>query len=207
MKTPLVSVLKIGHRETDGYDIVLTPVSTNREGRIFSPFFLGPVLLPSCNGSKERDAFHNVENAWQFSKVYGGKGHLDYDNELTHKYHAWRQGGMESETAHRYPMGRGAVPAFSIYGKRRLSYITARKVIYTPYYARLIADIPMLAKLRTEYRKGAKILLLDYDASAEQSKMAFDELVNWQGRKMGHSYVIRESIINDDPNWYRKLVL
>ena len=48
MKTPLVSVLKIGHKDTDGYDIVLKPVSRDSEGRVFSPFFLGPVSLPSC---------------------------------------------------------------------------------------------------------------------------------------------------------------
>lgn len=33
MKTPLVSVLKIGHKDTDGYDIVLKPVSRDSEGR------------------------------------------------------------------------------------------------------------------------------------------------------------------------------
>jgi hypothetical protein len=206
MKTPLVSVLKIGHKDTDGYDIVLKPVSRDSEGRVFSPFFLGPVSLPSCVGGP-RDVFHNFENAWQYSKVYPKAGHLDWENNITDKYLEWRQKGVEMEQAQRYPMGRGQVPAFSVFGRRRLSYITARKVIYTPFYARLIADVPMLAELRAEYRKGAKILLLDFDASIDQSKAAFDELINWPHRKMGHSYVLRESIIRDDPNWYRKIIL
>ena len=65
----------------------------------------------------------------------------------------------------------------------------------------------MLEELRAEYRKGAKILLLDFDASIDQSKATFDELINWPHRKMGHSYVLRESIIRDDPDWYRKIIL
>lgn len=206
MKTPLVSVLKIGHKDTDGYDIVLKPVSRDSEGRVFSPFFLGPVSLPSCVGGP-RDVFHNFENAWQYSKVYPKAGHLDWENNITDKYLEWRQQGVDMEKAQRYPMGRGQVPAFSIFGRRRLSYITARKVIYTPFYARLIADVPMLVELRAEYRKGAKILLLDFDASIDQSKAPFDELINWPHRKMGHSYVLRESIIRDDPDWYRKIIL
>lgn len=88
MKTPLVSVLKIGHKDTDGYDIVLKPVSRDSEGRVFSPFFLGPVSLPSCVGGP-RDVFHNFENAWQYSKVYPKAGHLDWENNITDKYLKW----------------------------------------------------------------------------------------------------------------------
>lgn len=206
MKLPLVSVLKIGHRDTDPYDIVLSPVSRDKEGRVLSPFVLGPLALPSCVGG-EPDMFQNFENAWQFSKVYEKSGHLDWQGNLTEKYLNWRASGGASTKAQRYPMGRGAVPSFSIFGTRRLSYVAARKVIYTPYYARLIEDVPLLKKLRAEYRKGAKILLLDFDASREQSEARFAELINWPSRKMGHSYVLRESIINDDPKWYRKIIL
>ena len=105
MKTPLVSVLKIGHKDTDGYDIVLKPVSRDSEGRVFSPFFLGPVSLPSCVGGP-RDVFHNFENAWQYSKVYPKAGHLDWENNITDKYLEWRQKGADMEQAQRYPMGR-----------------------------------------------------------------------------------------------------
>lgn len=207
MKTPLVHVLKIGPINLDPYDIVLSPVSTNKEGRVFSPFIIGPVRLPAIEGASNPSVFQNFENAWQFSKVYSSLGHLDAFGNLTDKYRTWRRRGIIDTTAHRYPAGRNAVPQFSVFGKRRLSYITARKMLYVPYYMRHIKDVPMLDELRAEYRKGAKILLMDFDASEVQNKRDFQQNVDDPNRKLGHAYVLREAIIRDDSKWYRKIIL
>ena len=80
MKTPLVHVLKIGPINLDPYDIVLSPVSTNKEGRVFSPFIIGPVRLPAIEGASNPSVFQNFENAWQFSKVYSSLGHRPIGN-------------------------------------------------------------------------------------------------------------------------------
>jgi len=73
--------------------------------RGLSPFFAGPVDL--YGGYSAR----NVENAWQFSKVY--KQHINEEGSPTEEYFEWAKRGWSDDWAHRYPMGKGAIPQYS----------------------------------------------------------------------------------------------
>lgn len=205
-----VHVMPYSHSyDASDYDLVCRPLSTskNPDERSLSPFFLTPnlALSPFKGASRE---FHCVENLWQYSKVYGGEfGHVDHEGKLTLKFYAWWERGAAETVARRYPAGKGRKPLFSVHGKLRLSYLSARKAIYVPQYAAAIKDVDMFHFLRKEYRKGARILLLEYDARNIKNNMSFAELVDDPSFKMGHSYVLRESIINSDPMWYRKLIV
>ena len=75
---------------------------------------LGPVPLYSEMWSQ------NMENAWQYAKVYA-----QYEFDMN-AYWAWAQAGWNNPWAVRYPMGKGARPAYSLWAGDRLDYIAAR---------------------------------------------------------------------------------
>jgi hypothetical protein len=76
-----------------------------------SPFFLGPCELYDGYTSK------NVENAWQFSKVYSD--HVDVNGKIRDdEYFEWALKGWNNKQAFRYPMGKGKLSLFSYWGVR-----------------------------------------------------------------------------------------
>src|SRR5574342_482141 len=85
--------------------LINTTSRSNNWSRELSPFFLGPVKLPNGYTSL------NVENAWQFSKVY--KEHVDINGNPSEAYWEWAIRGWSSEWACRYPMGKGVKPEYS----------------------------------------------------------------------------------------------
>lgn len=200
-----IDVLRINAKPKDDYDIVMPTVSRS-EGRQLSPFVLGPVKLPRpIKGAA--NTFTCLENAWQYAKAYRSLGHVDDGFNLTPAFYNWWEVGCNSRKPERYPAGKGACPAFSVFGRLRLSYVAARKAIYAPIYASLVEETKLFRELQREYRKGARILLLDYDASYEQSELQFTTIINMRERKMGHAYVLREHIVNTNPFWYKTLIL
>ena len=97
-------------------------VDTTSKGGVWaglSPFTLGPCPLYGGRSSL------NMENAWQFAKVY--KQHATPSGEPTAAYWEWAEKGWADRWAHRYPMGKGAVPLYSLWDGERLSYVEARR--------------------------------------------------------------------------------
>ncbi|GAH64165.1 unnamed protein product [marine sediment metagenome] len=64
---------------------------------------LSPFMLPAPPAK-------NLENLWQFSKVY--LEHL-VDDVIQPVWFQWRDNGWVDKRAHRYPMGKGRKPEFS----------------------------------------------------------------------------------------------
>lgn len=204
------TVVAIGMRDKEpkNADLVLSPVSTDSEWSSLSPFFLGPCRTP------DGTLFANMENLWQFSKVYDQ--HLDmagdlYHGEINADWWAWHMHGARQQKARRYPMGKGAVPLFSKWGSLRLSYVNARKVIYIPQYARLVEQQKLYRKLVRAYARGANIVLRDFDAydifSAYEDKHWVNAIQN-KDRKFGHGFVIALCIkFHQTPLWYDNWVL
>jgi hypothetical protein len=79
---------------------------------------VGPIVANGLN-------CWNVENAWQFSKVY--PEHVGADNEPTPEYFRWRGAGYDNKWASRYPKGKGTKPLYSLWSGEKLDYIAARK--------------------------------------------------------------------------------
>lgn len=203
-----VKVLQIRDQAQREYDIELTPVSKDPEWSELSPFFLGPCRTP------DGTLFHNMENLWQFSKVY--PEHLDKYREINADWWTWHKQGAEQESAQRYPMGksRAAQTQFSRWGSLRLSYVAARKLIYVPEYAKLLEAHPKFRRLRREYKKGASILIRDYDAHdidkvyAGSNKNPWLEALNNPKRKFGHGFVMGMALMFwDKPRWYEQWVI
>lgn len=149
-----------------------------------SPFYLGPVKLYNNFESK------NVENAWQFCKVY--KKFIT-NNEITQEYFDWAIAGWNDTFAHRYPMGKNAIPEFSLWENERLGYIDARKKIYIPLYSSAVLKSEAFDKLYNLclMNKNKDIYLLDFDAyNYKELGMSIDDVINCKSRKMGHAFVL-----------------
>lgn len=206
MKKNLGSVLTASMNETVDeslYDIEVIPVSKSVRYSSLSPFFLGPVIASGYS-------FSNLENAWQYSKVYKHLGHLNSKGRLTHAFWEWMHTGENHTKADRYPAGKGAVPEFSIFNiNTRLSYVTARALMYIPWYASLIEEQKDFQDLVDMYESGKRILIRDYDCyRIDCVDDWFDAVRKNPHKKMGHGFVLAESILrNRDRGWYNRLIV
>lgn len=157
-----------------------------------SPFYLGPVKL------YEEYTAINMENAWQFSKVY--KEHVDDDNNPTEKYFKWAKEGWESDRAFRYPMGKGKKPLYSLWEGNKYEYVEARKKIYIPLYAAAVQKTDAFRKLKQVYAAFGDIVLWDFDGYDHRAKnMTYQQVIDSTTNKCGHAFVLAmllEGVIN-----------
>lgn len=164
----------------------LTLDTTSRSG-LWSE--LSPFLLPGG----ELYAGHksvNMENAWQFAKLYAK--HADDRGEPTAAYWEWARAGWADAKAHRYPMGKGARPLHSWWDEEKLGYIEARKRIYAPLYSRAVERTEAFGTLQqmlaTEERD---IYLRDWDGYDHlKLGQSIGQVANNPARKMGHAFVL-----------------
>lgn len=167
----------------DGATVINTTSRSSNWSKGLSPFFVGPVDL--YDGYKS----YNLENAWQFSKVY--YNHVDEQDNPTQEYFDWAQKGWDSIRAHRYPMGKGSVPLFSYWDGAKLTYIEARKKIYIPLYAQAVQKTFAFQKLKKMHEAGEDLYLWDFDGYNHRALgLSYEEVINDPNRKMGHAFVI-----------------
>jgi len=139
-----------------------------------------------------------MENAWQFAKVYAV--HLDRDDQPTDAYWEWAQAGWANQRAERYPMGKGAVPRYSLWDGEHLDYIEARKKIYGPLYIQAVQRTAGWQHLLELYESSTELYLRDWDGwSMERHNMAtLTDVLNNPFRKMGHAFVLK-MLLESDP--------
>lgn len=209
--TQRIYVAQLNQRITIPGAIEVHPLSSNATWCELSPFYLGPCKTP------DGVVFENMENLWQFSKAYDTTfaRHLHKIRggyNVTPEFFKWREAGSMRSDAVRYPMGKGAKPAFSYWKTPKrpamhLDYITARKLIYAPVYAKLAAKTDAYAKLKRFYKKGKVLILRDFDAH-HQVLFADDwiKYLNDPARKMGHAYVLA-MMLEYGEKFYKQLTI
>lgn len=163
--------------------VVNTTSRSDNYGRGLSPFLIGPCKLYNGFSSK------NMENAWQFSKVF--EYFLEEDNSVGERYFKWAQNGWNDIKAHRYPMGRGAKPLYSYWDDEKLGYIEARKKIYIPLYKEAVSKTFAWQKLKDLYHNNEIIYLQDFDAhNLAPNTFNYSDLWDNTNIKVGHAYVL-----------------
>jgi len=172
--------------QLDKRDVVVTVSKSNDWSKGLSPFVLGPCKLYGDYVAK------NMENSWQFAKVY--PEHIE-GGEIAPSYFEWAKKGWEDSRAHRYPMGKGAIPEFSYWDGEKLSYVEARKKIYIPLYYKAVKETFAFARLRDIYEEqkaeGRNLYLIDFDAYRHKSMgMSYKDVIHCAERKMGHAFVL-----------------
>jgi hypothetical protein len=154
-----------------------------------SPFYLGPVDL--YDGHIAR----NVENAWQYSKVYAQ--HAD-EKGPTIDYWTWAQYGWARERADRYPMGKGVKPLYSWWDGQKFPYVEARKKIYAPLYAKAVEKSDAYKQLAEIYKDKKEIWLWDFDGyDYHKEGMTLKDVLNCESKKMGHAFVLAMLLQNE----------
>lgn len=150
-----------------------------------SPFFLGPV-----KDEKTGLEAKNIENFWQFQKVYhtvkkqnqkktlnGEKNtiwshpeevHVKKENdeyEPNQEWFAWRKKGFENAYAVRRPTGpkKNGLPLYSYYDGKKLSYIESRMAIYIPFYKKLARETQVYKDILEMLKNGKNVMLIDLD--------------------------------------------
>lgn len=158
-------------------------------GKGLSPFFVGPIDL------YENYKSINMENAWQFSKVY--QYYLEENEDVGERYFKWAQDGWNDVRAHRYPMGKGIKPIFSYWNGEKLDYVMARKRIYIPLYANAVQKTQAWQELKNLYNSTESIYLWDFDAhNLTPGNFDYWELWNNPNIKVGHAYVLAMMLEN-----------
>lgn len=200
MKThPNIKVVGPGYKPREGDVVIDTTSRASSWSRGLSPFVLGPVKMPS--GWPVVWA-HNVENVWQFSKVYPEhmKPGMTFIGEanISLTFWSWAVRGWSDIYAHRYPMGRKKKPLFSLWkldGKYvRLNYVEARWHIYIPIYSKAVHRTDAYSRLRREYltmKWRQTLCLWDFDGYDHKEKgMDLCDVSSSPMKKMGHAFVL-----------------
>lgn len=158
--------------------------TTSRSKSPFSPFL---------SGCKHPIRANRMENAWQYSKVYTQHDNNGRPNEWWEK---WRETGLNKFWADRYPAGKGAVPLYTWFNDQQLDYIEARKQLYVPLYRDMLqSDSAQYAMDNiVDMLKRTDVYLRDFDGYNDPNK-TFEEILNDPTKKMGHSFVLREIIL------------
>jgi len=178
------ALYKFANNPYGGYEIDTT--SNSGAFRDLSPFVLPIINTPLISSE-------NFENLWQFSKVY--KLHLGPDGNPSTEWYNWHAMGLEDKRAHRYPMGKGAIPEYSFWFGEKLGYIEARKRIYASVYSENVIHTNAFDKLSHQYqqclRNDQTLILRDYDAYDHIAlNMSLVDVINNPKRKMGHAFVL-----------------
>ncbi len=168
-------------------EAINTTSTSKTWSRGLSPFLIGPV--PTCAGLSSK----NMENAWQYAKVY--PGHVGVDGNPTPEYFQWAKAGWADPRARRYPMGKGAVPSYSYWNGKKLTYVEARKEIYIPLYVAAVKKTDAFSKLVDEWHEANEqerdMWLWDFDVYDYRSLgMTLEEVRDCSDRKMGHAFVL-----------------
>lgn len=179
----MITVAPLWHKEFPEDAVVID--TTSKGTKDLSPFYLGPVIVEPFE--EQYYVSLNMENAWQFSKCY-----KDYDKQVPEDWLRWARQGWADKRAYRYPMGKGAVPEYSIHRGKRLGYIEARKVIYGPLYMKNVIKTKAFVEILKRHRAGDNIWLLDYDAYITDDD--HDTIVNNADKKMGHAFWLKRAL-------------
>lgn len=186
----------VSYKESPMYsrdeNFVNTTSRSDNWGIGLSPFLNGP--CPLYDGAPCTEA-KNVENAWQYSKVY--KNYVDYYGNPTEEYFKWAKIGFLTQKGIRYPMGKGAKPLYSFWNGEKLGYIEARKKIYIPVYSATVGKSEAFQKLISFYKEKREITLWDFDGYDHDALgISLDEVINNPNMTMGHAFVLKKMLLD-----------
>lgn len=197
--------------QTDGFK----NVNVHSTGRgVFVQLFpakLGPINVKSLVGASVR--VHNIENLWQFSKVY--ESDIDHDTEepsadwVARRDKGWAdpQGYLSVMKKEDVIGGKGddddtpvIKPRFFMWGNTQLSFLKARRSIFCRAYASLVVKTEGYRKLVAMIQKGINIQILSdtgYDY-AGQGRTLY-QCLNDPNQVFGHEFVLAGLLTGNEP--------
>lgn len=198
-----------------------------------SPFHLGPVrevdVFPDVEFQHVRDLTalpdsrlpepmraQNVENYWQYGKIFSELGHAPRNAE----WQRFRQNGYKKKTADRHPEGtvtkkknggkvrtRYRKATSSMYMNVEMGYVESRKKIYAPVYAYYAKRTEVFERLKELVNAGTSVMIVDYDIlptkeAYEVTTEFLTERINDPQHPFGHGYVLAGLLAGIRPSQY-----
>ncbi len=153
---PTLYNLSFKHEVPENSVVINVTSYSDSFGRMLSPFNVGPVSL--YNGYWA----HNIENAYQFAKIYGE--YADENGEPTNAYWRWAQAGWENKKPIKYPLGAWNVCLHHWWKGRKLNRLEAQNEIFLPLYREAVVKTKEFKHLKELYETTDKnIVLLDFE--------------------------------------------
>jgi hypothetical protein len=153
-------------------------------GRHFSPFNLGPVDLYDGYVAK------NIENAYQFSKVY--QVHNDINDHPSKDYWDWAKAGWDNPAPIKYPFGAWTKHLYHWWYNKKLTNLEAQNQIFLPLYKKAVIKTPAFEKLKYFYETSNKDLyLLDYEGYDHRFlEKSWDDVINNPNWPVGQAFAL-----------------
>lgn len=168
-------------------DNVLSMDVTSRSstwGRHFSPFNLGPVDLYGGYVAK------NIENAYQFSKVYAEYSTVD-ELPAPH-YWEWAKNGWDNPKPIKYPMGVWNKHLYHWWDGKKLTHLEAQNQIFLPLYKKAVVKTKAFEKLKWFYENSVKdIYLIDFEGYDHRFlEKTWDQVVSNPDMPVGQAFAL-----------------
>jgi hypothetical protein len=180
----MIYAVSFKHKIPEG---VLSMDVTSRSdtwGRRFSPFNLGPVDLYDGYVSQ------NIENAFQFSRVYAEYSTVD-ELPATH-YWEWAQAGWANPKPIKYPLGVWNKHLYHWWDGKKINGVEAQNQIFLPLYKKAVVDTPAFKKLQDFYKNSGKdIYLIDFEGYDHRFlEKSWDQVINDPNRPVGQAFAL-----------------
>lgn len=179
-------IYAVSHKHKIPEDALSMDVTSRSDtwGRHFSPFNLGPVNLYDGYTAK------NIENAYQFTKVYAE--YSTVDGLPSPHYWEWAKIGWNEHKPIKYPMGVWNKHLYHWWDGRKLSNLEAQNQIFLPLYKQAVVKTPAFEKLKNFYEKSGKdIYLIDFEGYDHRFlEKTWDQVVSDPDRPVGQAFAL-----------------
>lgn len=168
-------------------DNVLSMDVTSRSstwGRHLSPFNLGPVDL------YDGYVAHNIENAFQYSRVYAEYSTVD-ELPAPH-YWEWAKAGWANPKPVKYPMGAWNKHLYHWWDGKKITNLEAQNQIFLPLYKKAVIKTAAFEKLKLFYENSKQdIYLIDFEGYDHRFlEKNWDDVVNDINRPVGQAFAL-----------------
>ncbi len=157
---------------------------SNTWGKHFSPFNLGPVDLYDGHWA------YNIENAFQFSRVYAEYSTVD---ELpAQHYWEWAKKGWQNPHPIKYPLGVWSKHLYHWWQNKKLTNLEAQNQIFLPLYKKAVIKSTAFQRLKEMYESSKEdIYLIDFEGyNHRYLEKSWDQVVNDIDRPVGQAFAL-----------------
>lgn len=152
--------------------------------KYLSPFNLGPIDLYDGYFS------FNLENAFQFSKVY--PEHVDIEGLPSSKYWEWAKKGWKNTIPIKYPMGAWNKHLFHWWKGEKLSNLEAQNNIFVELYKKAVIKTTAFSRLKDLYETSkTNIYLIDFEGYDHRYLgLSWNQVLQDANRPVGQAFVL-----------------